>query len=79
MENKAGWKSSLLRHSKLIGSVSGEIVPGHNPPTIPPATQAMVPKARPGVAPIVHTHRTSCRCHSDMGIHAFWASPFSNP
>ena len=31
MENKAGWKSSLLRHSKLIGSVSGEIVPGHNP------------------------------------------------
>ena len=28
MENKAGWKSSLLRHSKLIASVSGEIFHG---------------------------------------------------
>ena len=28
MENKGGWKLSLLRHSKLIGSVSGEIFHG---------------------------------------------------
>ena len=28
MENKAGWESSLLRHSNLIGSVSGEIFHG---------------------------------------------------
>ena len=90
MENKAGWKSSLLRHSKLIGSVSGEIFHGgfaalprrlRRQESIGAQSRQLrrLWCQRPGVAPIVHTHRTSCRCHSNMGIHAFWASPFANP